>query len=107
MAEGPRPGCVGRRIVSSAGAPVDVTRVQVPNLVNCAGWLVEAEVLAELGHVAGGLDVVLRLLHRAGLVDDERRPDHAGDSLAIELLLAVRTVGLEHGPVRVAEQRKG
>jgi bifunctional non-homologous end joining protein LigD len=65
----------------------------------------EAEVAAQLGDVAGGLDVVGGLLDAALGVDDEGRADHADDLLAVELLRPVRAVGLQHLLVRVGDQR--
>src|SRR5262249_11359149 len=59
------------------------------------------------GDVAGGLDAVEGLLDGAVRVDDERGPDHADGGLAVELLLAVGTVGLEHGVIGIGEQREG
>jgi hypothetical protein len=55
--------------------------------------------------VAGGLDVVLRDLDLAVLVDDEGRPDHPLHGLAVHRLLAERAVGLERLPLGVGEQR--
>jgi hypothetical protein len=43
----------------------------------------DVEIAAQLGDVAGGLDVVERLLDLAGLVHDECRADNAGDLLAV------------------------
>src|SRR4051795_11561960 len=66
---------------------------------------VELEVAAQLGDVAGGLDVVLREEDLAVLVDDDRGADDALDQLAVELLLAEGGVLLHHDLVRVGEQR--
>src|SRR4051794_28800971 len=66
----------------------------------------EAEVAPELGDVALGLDVVLRLLQRAVRGYDERRADDPLDELAVEGLLAVGAVRRLHGPVRVGQQRE-
>src|SRR5215210_1671613 len=65
---------------------------------------IKSEVLAELRDVARCLDVVLRPLDGAVLVDHERRADDAGDGLAVELLLAIDAVGVERLPGRVAQE---
>ena len=90
------------QVPETCGLPVPATsRTRAPSSLSA----VEAEVLAQLGDVAGGLDVVLRQLDLAVLVDDERRADHALDDLAVELLLAEGAVRRHHRPVRVGEQR--
>src|SRR5580700_6128563 len=66
----------------------------------------QAEVLAEPGHVAGGLDVVVDPGELAVLADHEGGPDDAHHSLPVELLLAPGTVGLVHLVVRVGQQRE-
>src|SRR6185503_15889674 len=68
---------------------------------------VQTEVPPELGDVPGRLDVVERPLDLPVRVDDERRADHAGDRLAVELLLSVRAVRGEGRLVGVADQREG
>src|SRR6478672_2545493 len=67
----------------------------------------DAEVAAELGHVAGRLDVVERVRDLALLVDDEGRADDALDGLAVELLLTPGAVGGVDREVLVAQQRDG
>src|SRR5687767_8979816 len=67
----------------------------------------EAELAAELGHVAGRLDVVGRLLDAPLGVDDEGRPDDPDDLLAVQLLRAVRAIGGEHLLVRVGHEGDG
>src|SRR5579875_741904 len=59
------------------------------------GSVVDAEVAAQLRDVTGCLDVVLRQLHPAVLVHNDRRPAHAGDLLAVHRLLAPGAVGLQ------------
>src|SRR5260370_8064462 len=54
----------------------------------------QAEVLAEPGHVAGGLDVVVGPGELSVLADHEGGADHAHRGLPVELLLPPRAVGL-------------
>src|SRR5918994_5017317 len=70
------------------------------------GGSVDAEVAAELGDGAGGLDVVHRLLERAVRSHDERGTQHAGDVLAVELLVAVGAVRHQDLTVLVRLQRE-
>src|SRR5271154_4699008 len=66
----------------------------------------DRQVAAQFGHVAGGLDVVLRFGDLALLVNDERRADHALNGLAVHLLFAVGAVGRQHLALGVRQQRK-
>src|SRR5688572_20900719 len=55
----------------------------------------DAEVLDDLGDMAGRLDVVQGALDLALLVDDHRRTDDTGHRLAVQLLLAEGAVRLQ------------
>src|SRR5689334_3094503 len=60
-----------------------------------------ADLGAQPGDVAGGLDGVQGLLDPPVRIHHERGPDHPDGDLAVELLLAPGAVGLEHGVVGV------
>src|SRR6185437_9523586 len=66
-----------------------------------------ADLGAQPGDVAGGLDGVQGLLYPPVRVHHERGPDHPDGDLAVELLLAPGAVGLERGVVGVGQQREG
>ena len=76
--------------------------------VSAAHRPAEPEVLAQLGDVAGGLDVVLRELDLALLVDDERRADDALDRPCRRASSRrTRRTPFITDRVRVGEQRDG
>jgi hypothetical protein len=90
----------GTRQGEERSTALKVTRAGSPG----SWWAdLDPELLTELGDVAGRPHVVLRKLDRAVAlrvhVDDERRPQHADDGLAVQHLLAERSVRLEHGLV--------
>src|SRR6185437_7887368 len=66
----------------------------------------DAQLGAQAGDVAGGLDAVLGLLQPAVRAYHERGPDHADGGLAVQHLLTVGAVGLEHLALRVRQQRE-
>src|ERR1700684_2360920 len=66
----------------------------------------DRQVAAQLGHVAGGLHVVLGFGDLALLVNDECRANHALHGLAVHLLFAVGAVGRQHLALGVRQQRK-
>src|SRR5215471_2934449 len=66
----------------------------------------EAEVRAEPGDVAGGLDVVVGPGDLPGRIDHEGGPDHADSGLPVQLLLAPGAVGIVHLVLRVGPQRE-
>src|SRR6266496_6213454 len=70
------------------------------------GKALQAEVLAEAGYVAGGLDAVVGPGDLPVLADHEGGPDDAHRGLPVELLLAPGAVGVVHLVVRVGQQRE-
>src|SRR5690348_9376495 len=64
----------------------------------------DAEVLAESGHVAGCLDVVVGAGDLPVWVDHEGRPDHTDRLLAVKHLLPVGAVGLFYLVAGVGQQ---
>ena len=69
--------------------------------------LVQLEVPAQLGHVAGGPDVVLGHGHLAVRIHHDGGTDEALVGPAVVLLLAPRGVGLGNGVVLVRQEREG
>src|SRR5512141_433570 len=72
-------GAAGAATALPSAAVAGVPEVAAPE---AAGWVLmrsslESEVAAELGHVAGGLDVVEGVRDLAGLVDDDGAADDA------------------------------
>src|SRR3954468_24684923 len=105
-ARGSRGGCTRPLPPSGPGGPAQrATRGPEPAGSVVAENSAQAEVAAELGDVAGGLDVVGGPLDAPLVVDDEGRADDADDLLAVHLLRPVGAVGPEHLLLRVGDQR--
>src|SRR5215475_9883216 len=68
--------------------------------------LIDTQLAAQFGDMAGRLDVVESPFDAALLVDDEGGPDDSGDRLPVELLLAVRAIRRQYPPVLIRHERK-